>query len=235
MDNSVLGVYERVVTSFEQIAGMFSEVQLALRQYLEQKRLNFSRFYFLADSDVLEILANANQRPNESINPHCKKLFSCIEKITFEDVSEGVFDITQFQSTEGEVIRLQEPIRISQSIPPELWLNRFDLSVKRTLKHEVLSILELDGQNGQGEQKVNEMTLDSNFEINQTFQKVKTHASPLGISDDFYSVKDLIKSLQQPADIKGHSGEVLALVFAVQFTAQVDFALFSGQEQEKYL
>ena len=113
MDNSVLGVYERVVTSFEQIAGMFSEVQLALRQYLEQKRLNFSRFYFLADSDVLEILANANQRPNESINPHCKKLFSCIEKITFEDVSEGVFDITQFQSTEGEVIRLQEPVRIS--------------------------------------------------------------------------------------------------------------------------
>ena len=31
MDNSMLGVYERVVTSFEQIAGMFSEVQLALR------------------------------------------------------------------------------------------------------------------------------------------------------------------------------------------------------------
>ena len=28
------------------------------------------------------------------------------EDITFEDVSEGVFEITQFQSTEGEVIRL---------------------------------------------------------------------------------------------------------------------------------
>lgn len=96
----------------------------------------------------------------------------------------------------------------------------------------MLSILEL-GEKPQ--QDVNEMTLDSDFEINQTFQKVKTHSSPLGISDDFYSIKDLIKSLQQPADIKGHSGEVLALVFAIQFTAQVDFALFSGQEQEKYL
>ena len=45
---------------------------------------------------MLEILANANQRPDESINPHCKKLFSCIEKITFNSVGDGMFDITQF-------------------------------------------------------------------------------------------------------------------------------------------
>ena len=69
-------------------------MQLALRQYLEQKRLNFPRFYFLADSDVLEILANANQKPNESINPHCKKLFSCIEKIHFENKGDGKIEIT---------------------------------------------------------------------------------------------------------------------------------------------
>lgn len=60
MDNSSMGNYARIVLALEHASGILQDVQVMLRQYLEEKRLVFPRFYFLADQDVLEILANAN-------------------------------------------------------------------------------------------------------------------------------------------------------------------------------
>lgn len=55
--------------------------QKALNDYLEEKRQKFSRFYFIGDDDLLEILGQA-QNP-VVIQTHLKKLFSGIHKVEF--------------------------------------------------------------------------------------------------------------------------------------------------------
>ena len=83
-----------------------------MRQYLEQKRLVFPRFYFLADQDVLEILANAGSRPEATLAPHIKKLFSGVDKLEIKGTGAERFNIIAFSSSEGETIRMFQPVLI---------------------------------------------------------------------------------------------------------------------------
>lgn len=55
-------------------------IQRALEQYLETKRHIFPRFYFISNDDLLEILGNS-KKP-ELVQPHFKKLFDNINKVT---------------------------------------------------------------------------------------------------------------------------------------------------------
>ena len=55
--------------------------QKALNDFLEEKRAKFSRFYFIGDDDLLEILGQAKNPA--VIQSHLKKLFSGIHKVAF--------------------------------------------------------------------------------------------------------------------------------------------------------
>lgn len=54
-------------------------IQRALEVYMESKRHIFPRFYFISNSELLEILGNAKNP--DSIQPHLKKLFNNIHNI----------------------------------------------------------------------------------------------------------------------------------------------------------
>ena len=54
-------------------------IHTALKSYLETKRHIFPRFYFMSNSDVLEVLGQS-KRP-ENVQPHLKKCFDNINKI----------------------------------------------------------------------------------------------------------------------------------------------------------
>ena len=84
------------------------KIQRSLNEYLEQKRLVFPRFYFLADSDLLMILAQT--KDPTLVQSHMDKCFEGIQKVMFSDKME-VFGMI---SAEGEEVLMNTKINVNE-------------------------------------------------------------------------------------------------------------------------
>lgn len=87
----------------------------ALNDYMETKRVAFPRFYFLSDGELLEILANSDNK--EIIMLHLKTLFDNLVKLDINDMSS---EITRMYSKEKEFIDFVRPPKMRS--PVEGWL-----------------------------------------------------------------------------------------------------------------
>lgn len=86
-------------------------------RYLDQKRYIFSRFYFISDPVLLEILGQASN--SHVIQPHLLSLFDNIYKLTY---SPTEYDkALELISKEGEKIPLEHPVVCVGGV--ENWLN----------------------------------------------------------------------------------------------------------------
>ena len=94
-------------------------IQKALENYLEQKRINFPRFYFLSNDELLEILANAANLP--AIQKHMKKCFDNIYRLNTGEDPKGN-SIIGMISGEGEKVDFNKQVSI-RSGDIEHWLN----------------------------------------------------------------------------------------------------------------
>jgi dynein heavy chain 2, cytosolic len=100
--------------------------QKALNDFLEEKRQKFSRFYFIGDEDLLEILGQAKNPA--VIQLHLKKLFAGIHKVDFE---KGNTAIKAMISSIGEYVPLASPIVIKEDV--EIWLGDLEKVMRTTL------------------------------------------------------------------------------------------------------
>ena len=86
-----------------------------MNEYLEAKRNYFSRFFFLSNEDLIEILGES-QKP-KNIQKHLKKCFEGINKVHFRairqtgDAEIQKDEITQLISKENEKIDLVKTIK----------------------------------------------------------------------------------------------------------------------------
>jgi len=90
---------------FQTNNSLLDEIQRALASYLETKRSNFPRFYFLSDEELLEILAQT--RNPLAVQPHLRKCFEGINRLEF--VSKGGDDMEMTVTMAPEIRGMLSP------------------------------------------------------------------------------------------------------------------------------
>ena len=124
---------ESLLDLFRQNNMLLDQIQKALDQYLEKKRTDFSRFFFLSNDELLLILAEANRNP-DTVQPHLRKLFENIQRIEFgEDIRSE--DIVGISSAEEEKIALMRSIKTRD--PVERWLLNLESEMVRTVRRAI--------------------------------------------------------------------------------------------------
>ena len=131
----------KMLDTFQEMDAKLEKIQKSLDAYLEKKRQQFPRFYFLSSDDLLEILGQAKDPMN--VQPHFKKCFEGIKRLDMHPPgSEGRrhFEASAMQSPDGEKLPFASAVQTEGR--PEEWLNKVEATMYATTKRFLLRTLE---------------------------------------------------------------------------------------------
>jgi len=102
-----------------------------LNDYLDDKCQSFPRFYFLADDDLLKILADTKDPC--AVQPHMNKCFEGIKNVIFKDNEE----VIGMMSAEKEKVNFVKKINVNEGDKKgnvEKWMLEIEDQMKITLR-----------------------------------------------------------------------------------------------------
>uniref|UniRef100_A0A1B0DMV2 Dynein heavy chain linker domain-containing protein n=1 Tax=Phlebotomus papatasi TaxID=29031 RepID=A0A1B0DMV2_PHLPP len=105
-------------------------IERVLNEYLEGKRMDFPRFYFISSVDLLDILTCGSQ-PREVFR-HLTKLFDSIKSLQMGQDEESLEALGMF-SKEDEYVTFQKSFKCPEAV--EVWLNYLITEMRMTLRH----------------------------------------------------------------------------------------------------
>ena len=129
-----------MLDNFMDMDTKLEKIQKSLDNYLESKRQQFPRFYFLSSDDLLEILGQAKDPLN--VQPHLKKCFEGVAKLDMKtpDSTHRFYEAHGIHAKDKEYLPFISPI-VTQG-RPEDWLNDIEAGMFATTKKHLLKTLE---------------------------------------------------------------------------------------------
>ena len=121
----------KLLVKFQESNNLLDMVQKGLSDYLETKRAGFSRFYFLSDGDLLEILSET--KDPKMVQPHLRKCFEGIKSVKFD----SSLCISQMTSSEGEVVPFVKDID-PKGKNIEVWMVELNLAMCAAVRDHMI-------------------------------------------------------------------------------------------------
>lgn len=109
---------------------LIEEIQKGLENHLEIKRLEFPRFFFLSNDDLINILAET--RDPLLVQPHMRKCFEGIEELIFNSNT----DILGMKSVEKEEVNFDNKVSPKEfKNCVEKWLLKVEEEMRNSISH----------------------------------------------------------------------------------------------------
>ena len=118
----------------EVCTGARIEHRALLQAYLEAKRMLFPRFYFISNDDLLEILGQSKNP--EAVQPHFKKMFEGIKKLSFDKNGSRWEGITML-APDPERVDFKDPVPIVGAV--EAWLNSVEEAMRVSIHSQTIN------------------------------------------------------------------------------------------------
>ncbi|KAK8797138.1 hypothetical protein WA158_004348 [Blastocystis sp. Blastoise] len=115
----------------ERLGDLLTKVEKALGEYLDKQRLAFSRFYFVGDEDLLEIIGNSANPAK--VQRHLNKMFMGINHLILETRENKLPLIKGMTSKEGETVMFINPVDIEEDPKVVSWLSKVEQSMQNTV------------------------------------------------------------------------------------------------------
>ncbi|CAM6114547.1 unnamed protein product [Calypogeia fissa] len=117
------------------------KIQKSLDNYLENKRQQFPRFYFLSNENLLDILGQAKDPRN--VQPHLKKCYEGIKKLEMHEPGKDGrrhYEASGIFSPDGEYLPYATPVVLDGR--PDEWLNLVETAMQAAVKVHLFKCLE---------------------------------------------------------------------------------------------
>lgn len=110
-------------------------VQRSLEDYLQTKRAKFSRFYFLSNDELLEIISQTKEP--KKVQPFLKKIYESMGSLEFEDD----LGITAMFSPDGEEIRFAEKVS-ANDVNVEIWMREVEAAMFQAVRISIKTAMD---------------------------------------------------------------------------------------------
>jgi len=122
---------KKTLEMFIEANKLLDSVQKGLADYLETKRIAFSRFFFLSNDELLQILSQTKNPL--AVQPHLRKCFEAIDKLEFQDDLQ----ITAMFSVEKERVPFSEVMYPKGNV--ENWLGEVERIMRASVRQSYMN------------------------------------------------------------------------------------------------